>query len=316
MVFAFTILLFVNCKGSDQTGELRVSLVAESATVPEHLPAAFDVVVKNESSRKIELYPYDLNRLPETVPDIKFESALLAAPASPKVNDFGFTPVTLGPFETLRIKDYLQHYMQHLAPGAYTIPYSLHWEYKVEDAASSSKQATAKGSLQFNVTPGDPTALNQYISARTKIIQEGVELRASRAAAEEISLIDTPAVVSALLVLKDNGYEFEALHAGERLPAAEAVKVLTAIAGSSRNPAIVREAIGEIEKRGSGLPDETVRTLLGSSNKWLQIQGLDYIARSARPQLASEVSKLMNAQDPEVRQAAERAMNNLRNSSK
>src|SRR6516225_5592512 len=155
--FGFAMLLCMNGASAGQTSDLRITLVAEADDVPEHLPAAFDAVIKNESSREVELFPYDINRLPETVLAIKFETPLAAPPPAPKITDFGFTPVKIAPFETVRVKGYLQRYMRRLAPGTYAIPYSLRWEYESDGTPDAKPRliAAAQGTLHLSVTRSD-----------------------------------------------------------------------------------------------------------------------------------------------------------------
>jgi len=131
-------------------------------------------------------------------------------------------------------------------------------------------------------------------------------------AADEIALIDDRTVLPALMILIDRGYEVEALQAGEKLPDSEALQIMAAVAGSSRNPPVVRKAIEEIEKRGSALPARNVRTLLDSNDKWLQIEALGYVERSGRQEFLKDVATLAQSSDHDVSAAAERARNKLK----
>ena len=114
------------------------------------------------------------------------------------------------------------------------------------------------------------------------------------------------------MILIDRGYEVEALQAGEKLPDSEALQIMAAVAGSSRNPPVVRKAIEEIEKRGSALPARNVRTLLDSNDKWLQIEALGYVERSGRQEFLKDVATLAQSSDHDVSAAAERARNKLK----
>src|SRR5260370_29424876 len=113
------------------------------------------------------------------------------------------------------------------------------------------------------------------------------------------------------MILIDRGYEVEALQAGEKLPDSEALQIMAAVAGSSRNPPVVRKAIEEIEKRGSALPARNVRTLLDSNDKWLQIEALGYVERSGRQEFLKDVATLAQSSDHYVSPAAERAKTKL-----
>jgi hypothetical protein len=296
-----------------QSGDLKVSVGLPQKSVSEHLGIAFEVEVKNESAADVELYPYDVNRLPGEILRITFESPLALPPAQPSVNDFGFTEVRIPRFGSVKLKGYLQSYLRRLAPGEYTLPYSLRWEYAQAGAPASDAKPTveAKGELQFKVADADPKRLDQYISARTAILDKSADAGKARAAAYEISLVDDSSVLPALMILKDKGYELEALQGGKRLPDTEALEILTYVASSSKNPAIVREAVKEIEQRGKGVPESIVRTILQSDNKWLQIEGLGYIERTGGPRFLKEVTALAQSPDRDVRKAAQAARNKL-----
>src|SRR5258705_5619174 len=144
-----------------QTGDLKVSIGLQQKSVSEHLGIPFEVEVKNESATEVELYPYDVNRLPDVILNIRFESPLALPAAQPVVNDFGFTEVKVPRFGSVSLKGYLQSYLRHLTPGDYKLPYSLRWEYA--QAASSTARAKrtveAKGELQFNVVDADTQRL-------------------------------------------------------------------------------------------------------------------------------------------------------------
>src|SRR5260370_40183063 len=99
----------------------------------------------------------------------------------------------------------------------------------------------------------------------------------TRMGGDEIALIEDRTVVTALMILIDRGYEVEALQAGEKLPDSEALQIMAAVAGSSRNPPVVRKAIEEIEKRGSARPTRNVRKILDAKDQGVQIEALGYV---------------------------------------
>ena len=307
--FAFALLALAGTVKSDEMGTPKMTIALEKSHVREYLPIAFDIKISNESSVEVEVFPYDINRLPSVIPSIKFEGFSTLPPANPQITDLGVPVVKIRPFESTTLHGYLQDYFNHFPPGAYTVSYHIHWEYApdVTHATRTNKPIDVSGQLQFNVSNADASTVEQYISERTAILQQSTNLEQTRRAADDLVRIDNPAVVPALKKLKDKGYELEVLHATDRLPEAQATEVLSAVTASSTNPAIVKAAMERIERRGSKLPEDIVRELLSSKSKWLQIEAIDYIGRTNNGRFRNEVATLSQSPDPDVSKAARRA---------
>src|SRR5215213_1364750 len=88
-----------SCHG--QNGDLKVSISLEENRIVEHQPVVFEVTVRNESAWEAELHPYDPNRLPDTILNIRFESPLALPPAEPATNDFGYPETRIRPAESV-----------------------------------------------------------------------------------------------------------------------------------------------------------------------------------------------------------------------
>lgn len=294
-----------------QPSRIDVSLVMEGGSFPEHFPIPFKVEIANNTSQKVELSPYNISDLPNAVLAIDFESASLLPKGSPGLVETGAPDVTIQPGKTVILTDHLQDYLQDLKPGKYRIPWQLRWEY-VEHGGAATKQILAfRGMLDFTVTNADPSELNSYISRKLEVVQGSTDPETKKQAAVDLSLIFDPAVVPALLSLKNLGYEFEVLNAARRLPQPEASHVLTAVATESQNPGNVREALDEMQRRGAQLSGESLGTLLSSKNKWIEIEAIEYAARSHRREFLAYIEKLANVDDADVRAAAKNALGQL-----
>lgn len=294
-----------------QPSRINVSLVMEGGSFPEHFPIPFKVEIANNTSHKVEMSPYNISDLPNTVLAIKFEGASVLPKSSPGLVETGAPDITIQPDKTIILTDYLQDYLQNLKPGKYKIPWYLRWEY-VEHGGAATKQILAfRGMLDFTITNADPSELNSYISRKLEVVQGSTDPEAKKQAAIDISLISDPAVVPALLSLKNLGYEFEVLNAARRLPEPAASHVLTAIATESQNPGNVREALDEMQRRGVQLPGESLSTLLSSENKWIEIEAIEYAVRAHRREFLTFIEKLANANDADVKAAAKNALGKL-----
>ena len=310
-IFISSGLLIMALCTQAQPSKIDVSLVIEGGSFPEHFPIPFKVEIANNTSHNVELSPYNIGDLPNTVLAIDFESASVLPKGSPGLVETGAPNVTIQPDKTIILTDYLQDYLQDLKPGKYEIPWHLRWEY-VERGGAAAKQIVAfRGMLDFTVTNADPAQLNSYISRKLEVVQSSTDPEAKKQAAIDLSLISDPAVVPALLSLKSLGYEFEVLNAARRLPKAAASHVLIAVATESQNPGNVREALDEMQRRGVQLPGESLSTLLSSENKWIVIEAIEYAARAHRREFLISIEKLADANDADVRAAAKNASGKL-----
>ncbi len=313
LAIAAVMLLVQNSAG--QTSGLRVALVLDKERVQEHLPIAFKVHIRSMIAEEIEVLPYDESRLPSVILNVRFDSPLLLPPPPPTLIETGFPEVVIKPSGEVTIGGYLQDYLQHLRPGSYAIPYSLHWEYSLKGVPEGKHSVEAKSVLRFTVTNPDPTSLQEYVAERTKVLRESTDSASIRNAAEYLSHVDDPAVLPALMVLKDTGHEFEALQASKRLPGPAALEILAAIAGSSANPGIVRHALELTEEQKGELPESALRKLLGSANKWIQIEGLEYAEKTNNRRVLDAVNVMSKSTDADVSGVAERVRKKLNDNS-
>jgi hypothetical protein len=210
------------------------------------------------------------------------------------------------------LKGYLQDYFQHLKPGEYQVPYSLRWTYYVKSRGPiEAKTVETQGQFQFVVGSPDSGKLKEYLSQRVAIVNQFSDLKARDRAALEITRIDDPAVLPYLKVLKGIGYESEVLDSSQRLPDPAATEILASVAVSSKDIGNVKYALKAIEDRGAQVPVDTVRALLNSKDKWVQIAGLEYVERSGRREFQEDVDALVRHADRDVSAAAQKAKNKL-----
>ncbi len=293
-------------RGQDDALSLKVSLGAKS--VPEHLPVELDLVVHNRTDRELQIFPYDIARLPRVIASISFQSPLVATHPIPSFVATGVPDVIVKPDGSLSIRGYLQDYLRHLGPGNYSIPYDVRWKYSSVDGGGGARAGQilkASGTLVFEVTRSDSETLQHYLLERRRILELSTDAEARDRAAREIAYVDDPIVAPTLISMKNSAFESEVLDASRHLDNPAATQVLVAIASSSQDPGIVRDAIRQLQDRGQPLPDDSLRKLLNSSNKWLQIDAIEYAGTSHRQGFAAEISQLTQSQDSDVRSAAQ-----------
>ncbi len=305
-------ILLLSSAARSQTMSLAITLQAVKSATPEHLPIQIRIVVENVSNREIQVEPYDTSRLPQVVPNIRFESQFRRTAEAPRIIDFGAPTTRIAPGRQLVLDAYLQDYLTGLPVGRYVIPYSLDWKYSFPlEAAKQGSTEHKSGEFTITVVPATSTAIQSYIDGQVEAIQNLPAYGPAQTAAREITMVDDPAALAAGPALLKAGLQGEALTLARRFDTPASNRLLEQLVQPHTNPVIVEDCLDTLAQRRvpvSVIPVDVVREFLASSKIVLQTLGLKMVGSENARLLVEPIEALKQSPDDRVRRAAVEAL--------